>query len=100
MAAITDFAEWLEMVELGDYEDVYSLYQSIAECEQWGRFNTQVARGENNGWIVTADDVEDSLHLVSDAAKQKFLKKIEDAYCGDMNMEGWYYYCHEMEKDN
>ena len=33
MAAITDFAEWLEMVELGDYEDVYSLYQSVAECE-------------------------------------------------------------------
>ena len=28
-----DFLEWLICMDLSDYEDIYSLYRSVEECE-------------------------------------------------------------------
>ena len=62
--------------------------------------NTQVAKGEIKGWIVTASYLDDTLHLCSEKAKDTFLSMIETRYCGDMTMEGWYAYKREMEKED
>lgn len=99
MAAITDFSAWLECADLENYEEVYSLYHSVADCTDYGMFNTQVAKGQNNGWIVTASYLDDTLHLCSEKAKDTLLSMIEKRYCGDMTMEGWYAYKREMEKE-
>ena len=101
MAVTTDFSAWLDCADLDNYEDVYCLYRSVEECSEYGMFNTQVAKGKNNGWIVSASLLDDySLHLCSQAAKDAFLSKIENRYCDGMSMEGWYAYHHAMEKDD
>ena len=100
MAAITDFQAWLECADLESYEEVYSLYRSVADCSDYGLFNTQIANGKDNGWIVTASYLDDTLHLCSEKAKDTFLSMIEKRYCGDMTMEGWYAYKREMEKED
>ena len=30
-----DFSEWLICMDLSDYEDIYSLYRSVEECETY-----------------------------------------------------------------
>lgn len=100
MATTTDFSAWLDCADLENYEEVYCLYRSVAECSEYGMFNTQVANGKNNGWIVSAPYIDDSLHLCSQAAKDAFLSKIENRFCDGMSMEGWYAYHHAMEKDD
>ena len=100
MAVITDFSAWLDCAELENYEEVYCLYRSVADCSEYGLFNTQVANGKNNGWIVSASHLEESLHLCSQKAKDTFLSMIEKRFCGDMSIEGWYSYKHTMEKDD
>lgn len=100
MVANTNFSAWLECADLENYEEVYCLYRSVDECADYGMFNTQVAKGDNNGWIVRASYMDETLHLCSEKAKETFLSMIEKQFCGDMNMEGWYAYCHAMEKDD
>lgn len=98
--AITDFSAWLACMDLSDYEDIYSLYRSVAECDEYGMYKTQVANGINNGWIVKATFLEDTLHIASDKAKQTFLSMIEKQYFNGMDLEGWYAYMRAMEKDD
>ena len=100
MELIYDFDEWFDLIELEDYEDVNSLYRSVEECDEYGRFNTQEAKGEDNGWIVSELDLDQALHLKSNKAREYFLRTIEDKYCEGMNMEGWYDYHHQMDKDD
>ena len=100
MAAITDFSAWLECADLENYEEVYCLYRSVAECSDYGMFNTQIANGKDNGWIVSASYLDDKLHLCSEKAKETFLLMIEKRYCENMTMEEWYAYKQAMEKDD
>ena len=95
-----DFSEWLVCMDLSDYEDIYSLYRSVEECETYGSFETQIAKGSNNGWIVKATYIDESLHLASEKAKNTFLSMIEKRYFNDMDAEGWYAYNKAMQKDD
>ena len=95
-----DFSEWLICMDLSDYEDIYSLYRSVEECETYGSFETQIAKGSNNGWIVKATYIDESLHLASEKAKNTFLSMIEKRYFNDMDAEGWYAYNKAMQKDD
>ena len=87
-------------MDLSDYEDIYSLYRSVEECETYGSFETQIAKGSNNGWIVKATYIDESLHLASEKAKNTFLSMIEKRYFNDMDAEGWYAYNKAMQKDD
>ena len=95
-----DFSGWLICMDLSDYEDIYSLYRSVEECETYGSFETQIAKGSNNGWIVKATYIDESLHLASEKAKNTFLSMIEKRYFNDMDAEGWYAYNKAMQKDD
>ena len=95
-----DFSEWLVCMDLSDYEDIYSLYRSIEECDTYGSFETQIAKGSNNGWIVKATYIDESLHLASEKAKNTFLSMIEKRYFNSMDVEGWYAYNKAMQKDD
>ena len=98
MATTMDFDDWLECTDLSDYNDVYSLYRSVADLMTYGGYNT--VQAPNGAYILTADDVEDSLCLATDKARDAFLKTIEYRYCDDMDIEGYYAFHREMEKDN
>lgn len=97
---IKDFSEWLICMDLSDYEDIYSLYRSVEECETYGSFETQIAKGSNNGWIVKATYLDEALHLASEKAKETFLSMIENRCFNGMDVEGWYAYMRAMEKDD
>lgn len=98
MQATTNFIDWLTEVEPENHEEVYSLYRSINDCDEWSCFKTEEARG--NGWIVSASHMDQPLLLASEKAKKAFLIHIEKAYCDDLEMEGWYAFMHAMAKND
>lgn len=100
METTTDFSAWLSCLDLTNYEEIYSLYRSVADCDEYGMYSTQVANGVNNGWIVKATFLDDALHIASDKAKHMFLSIIAAKYFNGMDLEGWYAYMHAMEKDD
>lgn len=99
MATITDFDTWLEGNDLSDFNDVYSLYHSVAEVEEWGGYKT--IKGKDAGqYIVSSSECEEDLFLASEKAREYFLKTIEKQYCEDMDIEGYYGFHHAMERDD
>ena len=100
MATITNYMDWLSSLSIEDDDEVYSLFNSVLQCEEWGSFKTQVAKGSDERWIVSAEGVDESLRLGSQKAKDAFLKHIELVFCGELTMEGWYSYQKAMAKDD
>ena len=99
MATITDFNEWLDGIDLSDFNDVYSLYHSVADVEEWGCYNT--IKGKADGqYIVSSIECEDKLLLASEKARDYFLNTIEKQYCEDMDIESYYGFHHAMEHDD
>lgn len=98
MATITDFDEWLEeAVDGDDYNDVYNLYQTISEEVNYGGFEISI----NNGrWFLKSGNCDDTLMISTENARDTLLNIIEDRYCEDMGIEGYYAFHHGMENDN
>lgn len=99
--AILDFKVWLAGIDLENYDDVHSLYMSIQQIDEYGGFTT-TRRETQNGeqFFIKCDWAEEPLILQSDKARRFMLKHIEQTYCGEMDMEGWYAYHKAMEKDD
>ena len=97
--ATTDFDLWLDSVDLSDFNDVYSLYHSVSDIEDWGPFKTERGRGSQQ-LLVHSYDCDEPLLLASDKAREAFLKKVEDKYCEDMDIESYYGFHHAMEKND
>ena len=99
--AILDFKDWLEQMEFETYDDVHSLYMSILKNDEYGGFKTSkkdVSKGVQ--YFIKCDWNEQPLILQSDKAKEYMLTYIEEKYCGDMGIDGWYAYHRAMEKDD
>lgn len=100
MATITDFNDWLDGIDLSDFNDVYSLYHSVSDVEEWGCFNTIKGKAEGQ-YIVSSIECSDiNLFLASEKARDSFLSTIEKKYCEDMDIESYYGYHRAMEKDD
>lgn len=54
----------------------------------------------NNGWIISADGVEDKLHLTSHKQISALIRHIEANMCEDMDAEIYTSYRHAMEKND
>lgn len=100
MITISNFDEWLDQVELEDYDDIDSLYRTVDSLTNYGQFSITVANGVDNGWILTAEYGDAALHIQSEKARSTFLSIIETRYCEGMSEEGWYDFHRSMEKDN
>lgn len=101
MATITIFQDWLDQIDFSDYNTVYELYQAVDSCQGYGSFDVEPANGScNNRWIVSTSDTEDKLLVSGEKARATLLSIIEDNYCEDMGIEGFYAYHHAMEKDD
>lgn len=98
METLTEFQDWLDEIDLSDYEDVYSLYRSVNENEEFGMFKTDIAK--NGQIIVSCSIIDDKLRLCSEKAKKAFLHLLETKYCEGMDIESWYGFNHAMEKDD
>lgn len=98
MSSTTNFQEWLDGTDLSDYNDVYSLYCSVSNVANFGSYDT--VKADRGGYVVTSCDNDMSLYLASEIARETFLNVIEDTYCEDMGIEGYYGYHHAMENDD
>lgn len=98
--ATTDFQDWLDQIDFSDYNTVYELYQTVNSLESFGSFEIAPAKGSNDRWIVTTYDTDQPLLISGQKARQTLLDIIEDNYCEDMGIEGFYAYHHAMEKDD
>lgn len=93
-----DFDTWLESTDLSDFNDVYSLYHSVSELEQWAGFST--VQAPNGAYILNSVDTGENLCMSTVKSRDAFLKKIEADYCDGMDIESWYSFHHAMEKDD
>lgn len=100
MACLTDFKGWISEVDLESYDEIDSLYQTVASLSDCGYFQIAVANGKNNGWIVSCNHALDNLHIASEEARQYFLKYLTDTYCEGMDEATWYGFNKAMEKEN
>lgn len=87
--SITDFKDWTEMLDLEEFEEVDSLFQSVRNISDYGSFKT--IEGKVSGtYIVTAFGVDVNLFLATEKARQAFLKYIESEFCDGEMEEAWY----------
>jgi hypothetical protein len=99
MAIVNDFELWLEGADLEDYHEVYYLYKSVEELQEWGAFRcTEKITSKGKMYFVYCKNISDPLHLASDKARDYFLKYIEKQYTGEMDIEEWYCFKENCEK--
>lgn len=91
MKLTSNFENWINGAQLNDYEAIYSLYRSVLDCDEYGNFLTTNSRKSSSEWIVKSEISEQGpLFLANEKIKYAFLKFIEEKFCGDLGMEGWY----------
>ncbi|GAA4327210.1 hypothetical protein GCM10023115_24950 [Pontixanthobacter gangjinensis] len=98
MPTTTDFQEYLDNLEEDHIEIIHELYESVSGEYQMGAFETE----RNNGNLFTTSDLNDfTLMLVSDEARDAFLKKLDQDYGGDFGWVGGHYeFVRSMNKDD
>lgn len=90
MDVTTNFANWLSAYYY-DFEEIYSLYQSVDKVERWSFFEvTQKETKNGTEYFVKSDICDVLLRLASEKARKAFLTYIEIQYCGELNIESWY----------
>jgi|688.fasta_scaffold312258_1 uncharacterized protein YutE (UPF0331/DUF86 family) len=89
--------EWLDGLDLDGYEEIYSLYRTVADKEDFGIFKLQE---KGNKIILSVPHVDDTLELDNDEERQQFADLIEAEYMDDMDAESWYGFQRAMEKDD
>ena len=101
IATLSDYKDWLEELdfESSDYEAISQLVHSIRNRCECGLYNTQEAKGVNNGWIISASGVEDKLHLKTPKQMTALVRHIEYTLCEDTDAEIYAWYKHALERD-
>lgn len=85
----TSFLEWLEAVDLEDLE-VYALYQAVENLTTEGPFTCSPGHEmESTVHVVTTPAVDSKLDLVSEDARQAFLKHLRHQYMNGMEADVW-----------
>lgn len=97
--SITDYREWTFALDLENYEEIDSLFQSVKYVSDYGMFRTVVGRKPGT-FIVTASFMDDSLFLASEKARSAYLRYIEGTYCAGEAEEIWYAMKHANAKDD
>ncbi|MFA6275807.1 MAG: hypothetical protein WC622_03610 [Pedobacter sp.] len=88
---------WLESLDLEYYDDVYSLYLTVENKDDYGGFTYEQ---KNERILIKADDMDTPLILNSEEQRRKFAELIEEEYMDGMSPEGWYAFNKAMEKDD
>lgn len=97
--SITDFEVWTYALDLEDFEEIDSLYQSVKQVSDYGMYRTVEGRKPGT-YIVTASFMDDSLFLASEQERSDYLDYIEKKYCNGEPEEIWYAVEHANAKDD
>lgn len=102
MATLFDYKDWFQELDLepSDYEAASQLVHSLRNVCECGLFKTSVAKGTNNGWIISTSGIDDVLKLSTPKQVTAFVRHIEASLCEDMDAEVYASYKHNMLKDD
>lgn len=102
METLDDYKVWLNEVDLEptDWESVGQLVHALKNKCECGLFNVKIANGANNGWIIYATGVDDTLHLTTDKQIRAFITHLEVNYCEGMDAEAYASFKHNMQKND
>lgn len=92
---VYDMLNWVEGLDLDHYEDIYALYCTVNNKENFGLFSYEEY---DNEILIRADHIDDELILISDEQRKRLADLIEEEYMGNMDPEGWYGYNRALEK--
>ncbi|MEA4975295.1 MAG: hypothetical protein VB046_06120 [Paludibacter sp.] len=93
----TDIYDWISNLDLDGYEEIYCLYRSVAEVDDYGLFET---RRVGKSIFVKSDIVDEELELKDENQQKEMLEIIEEEYMDGMDSEGFYGFHRAMEKDD
>lgn len=101
METSTDLDLWLDTAAPEEYEELYDLYQSVANRQSGGYFEA-TTEGEKT-FISQIRPIDESITLVleNEEARMVFLAKV-DARREDtsLSFEGWYQHYRAMQKND
>jgi len=92
-----ELIEWLNNADLENYEEIYSLYRTVKDKQNYGLFEI-IKRSDKI--ILKANNLDETIEFNNDDELRKFGDLIVEEYMDDMDAEGWYAFKKEMEKDD
>lgn len=93
----SEIYDWISHLDLEGYEEIYCLYQSVAEIDEYGLFKAY-KKGEHI--FVKSDIMDEELELSNENKQKEMLEIIEEEYMDGMDSEGFYGFHRAMEKDD
>lgn len=87
---------WLESMDLDEYEDIYQLYQTVRYKNDYGSFTYN----ETDKITIGCTYIDGKLILEGEDEYMQFLNLIEQEYMDDMDAESWYGFKRAMDKDD
>lgn len=93
----TVFNDFLEAVNLDDYNEIYEL-ANAAYNEESGNFYEVIKNGDI--LLIKCTYTDATLVLSSQAARDAFRIKMEKEYMDDLDQESYWGYQHALDKSN
>ena len=93
----SEIYDWISNLDLEGYEEIYCLYQSVAEIDEYGFFKAYKKDGHI---FVKSDLMDDELELKNSTQQKEMLEIIEEEYMDGMDSEGFYGFHRAMEKND
>ncbi|HWB26937.1 MAG TPA: hypothetical protein VG738_15745 [Chitinophagaceae bacterium] len=87
---------FLEKLDLEDYEEIYQLHMTVRYKKDYGAFTYN----ENEGVTIGCINNDEKLFLEDEKEERQFLSLIEQEYMDDMDAESWYGLKQANEKDD
>jgi Holliday junction resolvase len=87
---------FLETLDLEDYEEIYQLHTTVRYKKGYGAFTYTESQGITIGCTYN----DEKLFLEGENEERQFLSLIEQEYMDDMDAESWYGFKRAMEKDD
>lgn len=97
MAAIPDYKEWIGGLD-PNTEEINSIYNAVERGESLGGVTvTQNAKGN---WMVNYPSPLGKDLILTEKSRQAFLKYIISEYCKGIDIETWYGFQLNMDKND
>ncbi|WP_396637874.1 hypothetical protein [Maribacter sp. R77961] len=93
----SEWLEWLNAVDLENYEEIYSLYLTALNNESYGLFDVTE---EMENIVLKADHMDEVLIFEDSSSLRSFAEFVEEEYMDEMGAEGYYAFHRAMEKDD
>lgn len=97
MSTTTNFNDFLSVVNLEDYNEIYELANAASQGKS-GNYYEVTQEGDKI--FIKCVYADATLALLSEAARKAFISKLEQGYMDGMNQESFWEYKRALEKSD